>query len=231
MIQRTPPQRPAIYAEQALVTDILNGTFPPGSTLPAERELSMQLGVTRPTLREALRRLESDGWLSVQQGKPTQVNDYWKDGGLNLLSSLLRNSQELPDNFIPNLLEVRLAMAPSYTRAAVENSPTEVAAFLDRSGILNDSPDLYASFDWELHKTLTICSNNPIYSLILNGFSGFYEQMGLLYFQQEEARLSSQSFYQALQKAALKIDPREAEKITRKVMQLSIILWEKVTKA
>jgi GntR family transcriptional regulator, negative regulator for fad regulon and positive regulator of fabA len=56
MIQRIPPQRPALYAEQALVTDILNGTFPPGSNLPAERELSIQLGVTRPTLREALRR-------------------------------------------------------------------------------------------------------------------------------------------------------------------------------
>jgi GntR family transcriptional regulator, negative regulator for fad regulon and positive regulator of fabA len=227
MPHRTPPQKPAVYAEQSLVTDILNGTFPPGTNLPAERELSMQLGVTRPTLREALRRMERDGWLSVQQGKSTQVNDYWKDGGLNLLSSLLRNSQELPVNFIPNLLEVRLAMAPSYTRAAVENSHREIASFLDRSQALDALPGSFASFDWELHKTLTICSKNPIYSMILNGFTGFYEQMGMVYFQTTEARTSSQSFYQALQKAARDKDSRGAEDITRKVMQESINLWEK----
>jgi GntR family transcriptional regulator, negative regulator for fad regulon and positive regulator of fabA len=230
MPQRIPPQRPALYAEQALVTDILNGTFPPGTNLPAERELSIQLGVTRPTLREALRRMERDGWLSVQQGKPTQVKDYWRDGGLNLLSSLVRNSQELPENFVPNLLEVRLAMAPSYTRAAIENAPIEITAFLEGWKALDDSPELYASFDWELHKTLTICSNNPIYTMILNGFTGFYEQMGLIYFQQADARSSSGSFYRSLQKAATNKDSEGAEKITRKVMQDSITLWEKASK-
>jgi GntR family transcriptional regulator, negative regulator for fad regulon and positive regulator of fabA len=231
MPHRTPPQKPSVYAEQSLVTDILNGTYPPGTNLPAERELSLQLGVTRPTLREALRRMESDGWLSVQQGKPTQVNDYWKDGGLNLLSSLVRNSQELPVNFIPNLLDVRLAMAPSYTRAAVENSHREILSFLDRSQALDASPGSFASFDWELHKTLTVCSKNPIYSMILNGFTGFYEQMGLVYFQTTDARASSQSFYQALQKAARDKDPHAAEDITRKVMQESIALWKKASQS
>jgi GntR family transcriptional regulator, negative regulator for fad regulon and positive regulator of fabA len=230
MYQRTPPQRPSIYAEQALVTDILNGTFPPGSNLPAERALSMQLGVTRPTLREALRRMEGDGWLNVQQGKPTRVNDFWRDGGLNLLGSLVRNSQELPANFIPDLLQVRLAMAPFYTKAAVENSPLEVTAILDSSDQLDDSPGLYASFDWKLHKSLTICSNNPIYTMILNGFTGFYEQMGFIYFQEPEARAASQNFYKILQKAARNQDAVKAEEITRKVMQESVSLWEKARK-
>jgi GntR family transcriptional regulator, negative regulator for fad regulon and positive regulator of fabA len=230
MHPRTPPQRPSIYAEQALVTDILNGTFPPGSNLPAERTLSMQLGVTRPTLREALRRMEGDGWLNVQQGKPTRVNDFWKDGGLNLLSSLLRNSQELPANFIPDLLQVRLAMAPFYTKAAVENSPLEVTAILDCADRLDDSPGLYASYDWKLHKALTICSNNPIYTMILNGFTGFYEQMGIIYFQELEARAASHNFYTILQQAARNRDSKKAEEITRRVMQESISLWEKASK-
>jgi GntR family transcriptional regulator, negative regulator for fad regulon and positive regulator of fabA len=230
MYQRLPPQRPSTYAEQVLVTDILNGTFPPGSNLPAERMLSMQLGVTRPTLREALRRMEGDGWLKVQQGKPTRVNDFWKDGGLNLLSSLVRNSQELPANFIPDLLQVRLAMAPFYTKAAVENSPREVTAILDSSDRLNDSASLYASYDWKLHKALTICSNNPIYTMILNGFTGFYEHMGLIYFQAAEARAASQNFYKILQQAARNQDSKKAEEITRMVMQQSISLWEKASK-
>lgn len=226
----TAPQRPAAYAEQALVTEILEGTYPPGSKLPAERELAVQLGVTRPTLREALRRMESDGWLCVQQGKPTQVNDFWKEGGLNLLSSLVRNSQELPANFIPNLLEVRLVMAPAYTRAAVEHYPSEVVNFLEQSRDLGDAPPAFASFDWTLHKTLTFYSNNPIYTLILNGFTGFYEQMGCLYFKNPQARASSRAFYAALQEAAARKDAHEAEKITRTMMQESIVLWKQTSK-
>jgi GntR family negative regulator for fad regulon and positive regulator of fabA len=228
MANWTPPLRPAAYAEQALVTEILHGTYPPGSKLPAERDLAVQLGVTRPTLREALRRLESDGWLCVQQGKPTQVNDFWREGGLNLLSSLVRNSQELPAKFIPNLLEVRLAMAPAYTKAAIEHSAAEVVNFLEKSRELGDSPSAFAAFDWTLHKTLAFYSQNPIYSLILNGFCGFYEQMGCLYFDNPAARASSLAFYAVLQDAARTADAQAAAEIAKAVMQESILLWEQV---
>ena len=57
---------------------IWNNRFPPGSILPAERELSELIGVTRTTLREVLQRLARDGWLTIQHGKPTKVNNFWK---------------------------------------------------------------------------------------------------------------------------------------------------------
>jgi len=222
----TAPQRPAVYAEKALVTEILGGTYPPGSKLPAERELAAMLGVTRPTLRETLRRLESDGWLSVQQGKATQVNDFWRDGGLNLLSSLVRNSQELPSNFIPNLLEVRLAIAPAYARAAIQKSPSKVVDFVSPYKNLDTSAPSFASFDWALHKNLAYYSQNPIYTLILNGFSGFYEKMGCIYFKHPPSLATSLVYYAELLEAARSRDAEKAEQITRSVMQESLSLWE-----
>ena len=75
MNSRIIPVRPNERAEQWLVTAILDGDLPPGSTLPAERTLATQLGVTRPTLREAIQRLARDGWLTIAHGKPTVVND------------------------------------------------------------------------------------------------------------------------------------------------------------
>lgn len=167
------PQRPAAYAEQALVTAILDGTYPPGSTLPGERELARLLGVTRPTLREALQRLERDGWIAINHGKPTQVNDYWRAGGLNVLSGLVRYGQ-LPPGFVSKLLEVRLAMAPAYTRAAVELAAGDVAAYLAGHSQVPDSARAFARYDWGLHHMLTVASGNPVYTLILNGFAGFY---------------------------------------------------------
>jgi GntR family negative regulator for fad regulon and positive regulator of fabA len=219
------PQRPAEYAEQALVAAILDGTYPPGSRLPGERTLSSQLGVTRPTLREALQRLARDGWVEIQQGKATRVNDFWRQGGLNVLSAVVRYAQRIPPDFVPNLLEVRLAMAPAYTRAAVERGPEQVVEYLAAHNDLNDTPDAFAVFDWGLHYTLTLASGNPVYTLILNGFAGFYEQMARLYFAAPQARASSRWFYAALLAAAEAGNAEEAESVTRKVMQESIALW------
>lgn len=47
---------------------IAAGEFAPGSRLPAERELAAQLGVSRPSVREALIALEVEGWVEVRIG-------------------------------------------------------------------------------------------------------------------------------------------------------------------
>ncbi len=222
------PQRPVEYAEQALITSILDGTYYAGSSLPGERDLAAQLGITRPTLREALRRLERDGWVTIHQGKSSQVNDIWRDGGLNILSGIVQHSQYLPPNFILNLLQVRLVMAPAFTRAAVEYAPDQVVALLADHGDLSDAPESYARFDWVLQHGLTVASGNPIYTLIFNGFAGFYEQAARLYFAQPEARAVSCRFYAALGDAAQRADANAAETITRETMHESIRLWSSV---
>ena len=63
---------PATFAEKYIIESIWNNHFPQGSILPAERELSELIGVTRTTLREVLQRLARDGWLTIQHGKPTR---------------------------------------------------------------------------------------------------------------------------------------------------------------
>ncbi len=218
------PQRPAEYAEESVITAILNGDYPAGSPLPAERELAVQLGVTRPTLREALQRLARDGWVTIHQGKPTVVNDIWREGGLNVLNGLVRYRRE-PDGFVPQLLEVRLAMAPAYTAAAVSHDPASVLVHLRAAASLEDDAAAFARFDWLLHHFLTIASGNPIYVLILNGFASFYEAMATRYFSSEAARAVSRGFYADLTTAFETEDAASAETITRCVMAESIALW------
>jgi GntR family transcriptional regulator, negative regulator for fad regulon and positive regulator of fabA len=218
---------PIDQAQKSLITAILNGDYPPGSTLPGERTLAGQLGVTRPTLREVLRRMETDGWLIIQQGKSTLVGDYLRDGGLNVLSDIVRYSPTLPTQFVSNLLQVRRDLAPSYTRLALENHPEPIIAHLCEHPQLDDTPHAYAAYDWQLHRALTLAANNPIYSLILNGFADFYVTLAEdYYFTLPQAREGSAQFYAGLLQFAQAGDAAAAADLAAQVMAMSIALWE-----
>ncbi|MDD1787359.1 FadR/GntR family transcriptional regulator [Burkholderia gladioli] len=64
---------------QSIAADILTlirqGEFPVGERLPAERELALRLGVSRPSLREALIALEIGGRVEIRVGSGVYVRD------------------------------------------------------------------------------------------------------------------------------------------------------------
>ena len=222
------PLRPAESTEQQLIAAILEGHFPIDSHLPPERELARQLGVTRPTLREALQRMARDGWLEIQQGRPTRVRNYWEEGNLGVLGAIVRNQSTLPSTFIPNLLDIRQLLAPTYFRLAVERAPQTIVAFLDGLLHLPEDAAAYAQADWELHKLCSIQSGNPVFTLILNGFQDFYLQAAESYFSHTRTRQHSQRFYQNLLQAAQDHDPQTTQTITQKIMLSSQSLWQDI---
>jgi GntR family transcriptional regulator, negative regulator for fad regulon and positive regulator of fabA len=222
------PSRPAELVENRLINAIVDGEFPIESNLPPERELAQRLGVTRPTLREALQRLARDGWIEIHHGKSTRVRDYWHEGNLAVLGTIARHQDHIPPEFVPNLLHVRELLAPAYTRLAVKHAAKNLAKFLARYQNLVDTPDVFARADWEVHQYLTIESGNPIFTLILNGFRELYPRMGSLYFTPPKARARSQKFYADLLAAAQARDADRAEAITREIMRDSIDLWRSV---
>lgn len=217
--------------EQRLIEKILDGTYPPGVTLPGERQLASELGVARAALREALQRLARDGWLTIHHGKATRVNDYWRDGSLNVLTGFLNHGDGLPPEFVTYLLEVRAAIAPDYARRAVARAPGEVTAYLESIQDLPNIPDAFAAADWGLHRCLSLASGNPIYPLLLNNFAGSYERLAGTYFIPEGARVSARRFYAELLAATRREDADAAEEITRQSMLRSIRLWQGVEAA
>ena len=218
------PLKPAELAEKRLVQAILDGTFPVDSNLPPERELADQLGITRPTLRETLQRLSRDGWIEIHHGKSTRVKNYWQDGNLLILTAIAQHQESIPAEFVANLLEIRVTMAPTYTRLAMQNSLNEVIHLLESLQKIEDTPEEFTKQDLNLHKKLTILSKNPIFTLILNGFGDLYIKMGLIYFKDRQSRDHSRSFYKKLLSAVLSNDFYKAEEVTRQVMQDSIEL-------
>lgn len=213
--------------ENKLIRMILNGEYSPGNTLPSERELAIKLEVSRPTLREAIQRLKRDGWITVKKGQTSIVNDYWKNGNLNTLVNIIQNNKHITGDFTIYLLELRLALVPTFVKEAVSKYPEKVVALLSNTELLEDNSFDYAKFDWKLQKEIAELSSNPIYLLILNSFDDIYVNLANKYFMKEGNRNSSLSFYKALLKSAMKEDVLLSEKITIEAMEKSIDSWKK----
>jgi DNA-binding FadR family transcriptional regulator len=80
---------------EALLADIMRGTYPPGARLPAERELSKLLGASRPTLREALRRLGEWQLVEPRRGSGIVVRAL-ADWSIEVLPAYLRYARPSP---------------------------------------------------------------------------------------------------------------------------------------
>jgi GntR family negative regulator for fad regulon and positive regulator of fabA len=217
-------------AESRLLEAILSGHFPINSNLPGERELAAQIGVTRPTLREALQRLARDRWLEIQHGKPTRVRDYWREGSLAVLSTLAQSPIHQSSDFVVHMLDLRILIAPAYARQAIKSAPAEIIALLESFSNLDDTPSAFARADWNLHSLLAHHAANPVFQLLLNGFQSLYLLVGDHYFASPECRQHSRDFYQSMLDCTRRAADCDAESLTRRVMEESLALAKKMQK-
>lgn len=86
-----------LQAQQLLFSLIEGGTYQPGEQLPSEVDLAAQLGISRPTLREALLRLEQQGVISRKHGVGTFVSSPTPilESGLEILESVERQAHRI----------------------------------------------------------------------------------------------------------------------------------------
>lgn len=124
-----PPDRQRVDEQiAATIADaILDGAFPPGSTLPPERELAEQLGVNRTSLRQGLARLQQMGLIEARHGSGNVVCDPEALTHPAVVEALVR---KLGPEFLAELLEIRAALGPLIGRLAAQRSTPEDAEAL-----------------------------------------------------------------------------------------------------
>ena len=101
-----------------IVAEVLSGDMQPGEALPSERRLAEVLGVSRPAVREALKRLTAAGLVDVRQGDATTVRDFRRHAGLDLLPQLLVRGGQVDVAVVRSILETRLHNGPKVAELA-----------------------------------------------------------------------------------------------------------------
>mgnify|MGYP001232351289 FL=1 len=138
---------PAGFAEKYIIESIWNGRFPPGSILPAERELSELIGVTRTTLREVLQRLARDGWLTIQHGKPTKVNQFMETSSLHILDTLMTLDSDNALSIVEDLLAARTNISPIFMRYAFKANKETSERTIET--VIESCESLLAAESWD----------------------------------------------------------------------------------
>ncbi|WP_319452297.1 MULTISPECIES: FadR/GntR family transcriptional regulator [unclassified Mycobacterium] len=116
---------------EQIVSEVLSGDMRPGEALPSERRLAEVLGVSRPAVREALKRLIAAGLVEVRQGDATTVRDFRRHAGLDLLPRLLLRDGQVDVAVVRSILETRLHNGPKVAELAARRAGSGAADALD----------------------------------------------------------------------------------------------------
>lgn len=161
-----------------IVDRVVGGDLTAGQALPSERDLAAALGVSRPAVREALKRLDAVGLVRVRQGGTTTVRDIRRDGGLELLPMLLAPGGELDVAVARSIVEARSHIAPIVAELAAERAGdatvTALRAIAETVAVESDSLELQriALSFWDL---VVDGAESIAYRLMFNTMRSAYE--------------------------------------------------------
>ncbi|AKH19173.1 GntR family transcriptional regulator [Sedimenticola thiotaurini] len=161
-LQPIKPARVSDSIVEQLKAQIIKGVLKPGDKLPAERELVDQLKVSRPSVREALLKLEAQGLIYSRQGEGTFVLDALGAAITNPLANLLKDNPEA----LSDVMECRHGLeelAASY--AANRASALDQAVIRERFEALRAAHEqrdleLEAQADAAFHMAVADASHN-----------------------------------------------------------------------
>jgi GntR family transcriptional repressor for pyruvate dehydrogenase complex len=169
----------AIGVAGRLLERIVDGRYPPGSRLPTEPDLCGEMGVSRVTLREAVKSLQQRGVVSVEQGRGTFVNPEarWSPFDPVLLAARTAGPDGPDPEWAKKLLEVRRMVEVGVAGLAAERrDDTDLAAMRAQLDAMRDArraADVraFAEADLAFHDAVLAAAGNELIAALFDPIS------------------------------------------------------------
>ena len=164
---------------------ILRGILRPGERLPAERELSERLGVSRPSLREAVAELQDKGLLTTRAGAGIYVADVLGNAFSDALIRLFSEHREAVFDYVSFRRDMEGLAAERAARLASDTDLAVIQAIFDKMEAAHQKrdPTDEARLDADFHLSIIEASHNVI---MLHMMRSMYQllQQGVFYNRQ-----------------------------------------------
>ena len=149
---------------------IFRGQLKPGDQIMPERELAQALGVSRPTVREAIKKLVTMGLLEHRQGQGTFVRSTDSQREHNPLAAVIEGH----DASLEELLEVRMGLESQAAILAAQRATAEDIQVLERALeamlVENAAGRLGIEEDVSFHMAIAFATKNPVQVYIMKNF-------------------------------------------------------------
>ena len=158
-------------AIEKLKVMISSGELQPGQKLPREPDLAASLGLSRNSLREAVRALSLVRILDVRQGDGTYVSDLSAESLVDTLSFIVEFQH---DSSVLELLEVRRILEPAACARAAEKITAGELVELQQilEPVTTESPVAeLVQADVEFHRAITAASGNSVLASLIESLS------------------------------------------------------------
>ncbi len=162
--QKVTPEKLSTAVTRQIEKLILRGILRPGERLPAERELAERLGVSRPSLREAVAELQAKGLLSSRAGAGIYVADVLGSAFSEALIRLFAEHDEAVFDYIAFRRDMEALAAERAAHLASGTDLMVIQALMDKMerAHLNPDPSEEAGLDAEFHLSILEASHNVV---------------------------------------------------------------------
>jgi GntR family transcriptional repressor for pyruvate dehydrogenase complex len=172
---------------------ISKGDLKPGERIPSERDLATMLGVSRPSVREAIMVLEAMGFLDSRQGGGTFVRALTEGSIMDPLAKLV---EQRDPELLRALAEVRMGLESWSAYLAAQRATEEDLAELRRLYAVMEKQAARGGWDSEVdaefHYAITAASHNSLQMHVLDSIHSIFHttiQVALMEFYQEEGHV------------------------------------------
>ncbi len=144
---------------------ILNGTYPIGAKLPAERELSLKYYTSRIVIREVFATLSKAGMVETRPQSGTFIKDFYVDTNLDNLINLIKISKKIDTKTLKSIIRFFINNDYEITRRAakvIKSGNLQQLETLILKKKLQKDPQGLAECDFEIFYEITKASYDPI---------------------------------------------------------------------
>jgi GntR family transcriptional regulator, transcriptional repressor for pyruvate dehydrogenase complex len=204
---------------------ILSGELAIGQKLPSERELALQLGVSRPVVHGGLAQLEARGLVQLKPRSGAVVTDYRRSGSLALLNSLINYHRGvLEPSLLLGMLEMRQLVEVEAVRLAANRRGDEDLERLVRLVDAEAAADpedwqRVTDLDFDVHHGVALASGNAIYPLFIKSCEPAYKNLSGQFFTESSVVPRVIAYHRELIEALQQRDERGAVGVMRRLLQ------------
>ena len=177
MVDFAPLDRPPSLAARVtsqMLAAIFGGTSIVGDELPSERDLSLQFGVSRTVIREALRGLQAKGVVEIQTGKAARIVAVPASQVSEIVQLYVHGAQSQDLLGADDIAEVRTTLELRMSELAAVNASSVdldlIHASVQAMRASSDG-DEAARHDIEFHQLLAAATHNPLYVTLLESIN------------------------------------------------------------